>query len=177
MLRTNKIYLRLMELKDVTYKVEWINNNKVNRTLNFEFPISIVNTENWVRNTANKGNRKDFIVCDIETNLPIGYAGLLQIDFINKKSETYLGIGNTDYWGRGIGLEIKYLLCEYAFDYLNLEKVYSYHHNDNYSMIRINEKLGGKTDNVLRKDLHLPNNIIKDRIIMSILKDEFKRNL
>lgn len=177
MLKTDRIYLRLMELKDVQHKVDWINNDKVRRTLNFEYPVSVVNTENWVRNIANKGNRKDFIICDSSNDSPIGYAGLLNIDMLNKKAESYMGIGNTDYWGKGLGYEVKYLLTEYTFDYLNLHKIYSYHHDDNYSMIKINEKLGGKVEGVLRKDLHLPGGIVKDKIIMSILRDEFIRKI
>lgn len=175
MLKSRNLYLRLVEISDASYKVLWINNDQVMKTLNFDFPISIINTENWIRNVANKGNRKDFIVCDKNTNEPIGYAGLLNIDFKNWKSESYMGIGNVECWGKGYGYEIKYLLCEYAFDFLNLKKVYSYHHNDNFAMIKINEKLGGKLEGVLRKDLYLPNGVIKDKVIISILKDEFVR--
>lgn len=173
MLESKRIYLRLMELKDSELKVKWINDNKVNATLNFDYPLSIVNTENWVRNIANKGNRKDFIVCDKENHEPIGYGGLLNIDIINRNAESYLGIGNTNYWGKGLGLEIKQILSKYAFNHLNLDKVYSYHHDDNTSMIKINKKLGGKIDGVLRKDLYLPNGVVRDRVVMSILKDEF----
>jgi RimJ/RimL family protein N-acetyltransferase len=173
MIKGDRIYLRLMEISDIPYKVAWINDEEVRKTLNFEFPISVISTEQWLRNICQKANRKDFIVCDVKTNIPIGYVGLLNIDLKNKKAESYLGIGNKEYWGKGYGYEIKFELLKYAFISLNLNKIYSYHHEDNYSMIKINEKLGGKIEGLFREDIFLPNGIVKNKVVMSILKREF----
>ena len=172
MIKGDRIYLRLMEMADVPYKVSWINDDEVRESLNFTFPISIISTEQWLRNVCQKADRKDFIVCDLN-DTPFGYAGLLNIDLNNKKAQSYMGIGRKDYWRKGYGYEIKLTLLKYAFSSLNLNKVYSFHHEDNYAMININKKLGGHIEGILREDIVLPNNVIKNNVIMSVLRKDF----
>jgi len=88
------VYLRLMEEKDVPYKVEWINNPEFRHTLNFDYPLSEVSTRKWLNSVSGNSTRKDFIVCDKETDVPIGYGGLIGIDYKNSKAESYMGIGD-----------------------------------------------------------------------------------
>lgn len=173
MIKGEKIYLRLMELSDVSYKVKWINDNEIRQTLNFSYPISVVGTEQWLRNACNNESRRDFIVCDLSNELPVGYAGLLNIDHKNSKAESYLGIGEKSYWRKGIGYEVKKLLLQFGFYELNLNKIYSFHHDDNISMIKINEKLGGVIEGTLREDVLAANGIYKNKVIMSVLRREF----
>jgi hypothetical protein len=48
-----------MEMSDIPYKVAWINDEEVRKTLNFEFPISVVSTEQWLRNNLSKSRQKN----------------------------------------------------------------------------------------------------------------------
>lgn len=162
-----------MEIPDVKIKVKWLNNEHVRKTLGFtDFPVSELGTESWLIKSDKDSTRKDFMVCLQETHEPIGFCGIKNIDLINLKAESYLGIGNIDYWGKGFGLETKKTLLDYSFNHLNLNKVYSLHQFDNEAMIRINIKLGGQKDGLLREDVKV-NGVLVDTVLMSVLKKDY----
>lgn len=174
MIEGSNIYLRLMEIEDVPFKVKWVNDDDVRQTLNFDYPISKIATESWLRKVATDQYRKDFIACLKSDHTPVGYAGLLSIDIKHYKAESYMGIGATEHWGKGLGYDLKKTLLLYAFDCLHLNKIYSYHLVNNKPMININLKLGGQQEGVQREDV-MHNGSFKDRVLMSVLKSEFIR--
>lgn len=172
MLSNERIYLRLMEEDDVPFKVKWINDEEFRRTLNFDYPISIVGTRQWLISINKMPSRKDFIVVDKESDSPIGYAGLLNIDLRTLKAESYLGIGEKEYQGKGLGREIRMSLLNYAFYQLGLNKVYSYVWDQNNKMIELNKKCGFKIEGLLREDI-FSHGELRNRYIMGILKSDF----
>lgn len=172
MLDGNNIYIRLMEEKDIPYKVKWINNPKFRHTLNFNYPISEIGTKKWLNSVASDSSRRDFIVCLTDSDEPIGYGGFIGIDYKNSKAESYMGIGNLSYQGKGLATEIRELLLDYAFDELILNKVYAYVWKENKPMISLNEKVGFKIEGLLREDI-LSHGERRDRYIMGILRDEY----
>lgn len=165
------IYLRPMEMGDVQNKVNWINDPNVSDSGFLDYPVSVLSTENWLKKASMDSTRKDFIICFKSNDNPIGYAGLKNIDFRNSKAESYLGIGAKEYWGKGIGYDVKKALLLYSFNHLMLNKVYSYHLADNLPMIKINVKLGGKQDGLLRDEVII-NGTLKDMVLISVLKND-----
>lgn len=172
MIEGNLTYLRLMEIEDVKHKVDWINDKEIRSTLIFsDYPTSKVLTEQWLRKVAGDRSRKDLIICLKSDNTPIGFAGIKSIDYQNLKAESYLCIGVKEYWGKGLGLDVKRAILNYCFNELRLNKVYSYHLVDNKPMIRINLKLGGKQEGILREDIYADGKLV-DRVVVSILKQD-----
>ena len=174
MIYSTNIYLRSMELSDVKIKVKWLNDNQVRSTLGFfDYPVSELATEAWLKRVINDDKRKDFIICLKENNEPIGFCGVKNIDLKNLKAESFMGIGDTNSWGKGYGFETKKMLMDYAFTYLNLNKIYSFHEANNEASIRINNKLGAHKDGLLREEIRGANGLMKDLLIMSILKKDY----
>lgn len=174
MLSAENTYIRLMEESDVSHKVDWFNDKEVRRTLNVEFPISVLGTKKWLHNVTTNPTRKDFIICSKENDVPIGYCGLVNIDLKNSKAESYLGIGNKDYWGKGHGSESRRLILDYAFDELALNKVYSFVWAENETMQHINKKVGFVIEGSLRDDVYYQGKY-RDKVLMGVLRDEYKR--
>ena len=172
MILGEKVYLRLMEEKDVPYKVKWINNPEVRGTLNFDYPISEVGTRKWLNNVSGSPNRRDFFVCIKETHKPSGFGGLLNIDYKNSKAESYMGIGETGLQGQGYGYDIRKLILKYAFKELSLNKVFAYVWEENTPMFNLNKKVGFKVEGLLRDDI-FSHGELRNRYIMGILKEEF----
>ncbi len=172
MLLGDRIYLRLMEEKDIPYKVKWINDPDVRRTLNFDYPISEIGTKQWLNKVVLDGSRKDFIVYLIENDKPIGYAGFLNIDLRASKAEIYIGIGEKKYWGKGLAQEITAVQLEYGFSELGLNKLYIYSWVDNKKMIFIYEKFGFKGEGILRQDV-FSHGEFRDRVVMGLLREEY----
>ena len=172
MLVGERVYLRLMEERDIPYKVKWVNNPQVRATLNFDYPISEVGTRQWLNKVASDNSRRDFIACLIENDIPIGYGGLLKIDLRNSKAESYLGIGEVEYWGKGYANEIRKLILDYAFHELALNKVYSYVWDKNEKMINLNKRAGFSIEGHLRHDI-FSHGEFRDRVIMGILRKDY----
>lgn len=175
MLFGERLYLRLMEESDIPNKVKWINDPEVRRTLNFNYPVSEIATKQWLNKVALDSSRRDFIVCLKENDTPMGYAGLLSIDVKNSKAESYMGIGEKDYWGKGYAKEVRKVLLEYAFKELGLNKIYSYVWTENEKMINLNKSIGFKIEGNLEQDI-FSHGEYRNRIIMGILRDNYLQN-
>lgn len=171
MLKSNNIYIRLMEKRDIKNKVKWINDTEVRRTLFFQ-EISEIATEQWLAKVTLDNTRNDFIICEIEDDNPIGFASVVNIDLRNSKAETYLCLGEKEVWGKGYGKEVKKILLNYVFVELGLNRIYSFNWAENKRMIEINKKLGFKLEGILRKDT-FANGEFKDRVMFSMLKEDY----
>lgn len=176
MIEGKHVYLRLMEDRDVPYKVRWINNPDVRDTLNFDYPISEVGTRKWLHSVAGNSSRRDFFVCQKKDDKPIGFGGLINIDYKNSKAESYMAIGELSAQGKGYGYDIRKLILKYAFNELNLNKVYAYVWEQNEAMYNLNKKAGFKVEGLLREDI-LSHGEYRNRYIMGIFKDEFLQHL
>ncbi|MFD1064410.1 GNAT family N-acetyltransferase [Oceanobacillus locisalsi] len=174
MLHNRKTYIRLMEESDVQHKVDWFNDEDVRKTLNVDFPISAIGTKKWLHSVSANNTRCDFIICSKEDNMPIGYVGLVNIDYKNSKAESYLGVGNKKYWGKGHASEARRLILDYAFEHLALNKVYSYVWVENEKMKHINQKVGFQIEGTLRNDICY-NGVFRDKHIMGVLRKEYKK--
>lgn len=54
----------------------------------------------------------------------IGMFGLFSINPAHRIAEVGAGIGNPDYWGGGFGSDAMLLIVQYAFDWLDLRRLY-----------------------------------------------------
>lgn len=171
MIQSENIYLRLMEKSDVKYKVGWVNDPEVRRTLFFQ-EVSELGTEQWLMKVTSDNTRSDFVICEKDNDIPIGFASVVNIDLRNSSAETYICIGNKNYWGKGIGTEVKKVLLEYVFLELGLNRTYAYNWAANESMKKINKKLGFTLEGVLRQD-RFSNGEYKDRALFSMLREEY----
>lgn len=166
------LYLRPMEERDVTYKVKWLNDAEVRRTLNFDYPISEISTRQWLVRVATDTTRRDFVACLREDDSPIGYAGLMFIDRKASKAELYVGIGEKQHWGKGYGKEITGIQLAYGFIELGLNKLYTHTWSKNEIMIAINKKFGFEIEGTLRQDV-FSHGEFRDRVLMGLLRADY----
>ncbi len=102
---------------------------------------------------------------------PIGNAQLFKIDPWNRNAELGLWIGEKSAWGKGYGTEVIGILVQFAFNRLNLHKVYLTVDSDNLRAIRCYEKAGFHHDGILRDEV-FKNGQYVNRIYMSVLKTD-----
>jgi len=118
------------------------------------------------------GHNIIFLVLDKKTKKPIGYAGLYEINPTARKAEFRVLIGETDFWGKGLGTEITELLTFYGFDRLNLNRIYLGFTSDNKSARKAYEKSGYKYEGTLKQDIYR-NSQYYDSVRMAVLRDEY----
>ena len=122
---------------------------------------------------ANK-NRTDRYDAVIQYDgISVGIIGLLNIDVKNKKAEYYITMGEHNYKGKGIATVASKLLFIYAFEKLELNKIYLYTEVENEIAQHLFEKIGFKKEGKLIEDLIINGRKI-DRYVYGILKKDYK---
>ncbi len=104
------------------------------------------------------------------------YAGSTRFYDINLNYQS-LQLGFTwygkDFQGTGLNKHCKFLLLEFAFEKMGMERVEFRANNNNKRSIAAMQSIGCKIEGVLRNHVPLPDGNRRDSIVLSILKDEW----
>lgn len=107
----------------------------------------------------------------------IGDLGLDVVDWSGRDAFVGLGIGETEYWGRGYGTDVMNVLLRFAFTEINLRRVTLTVFEYNPRAIRSYEKAGFCHEGRERKALN-KNGRRWDILYMGILREEWlERNM
>jgi diamine N-acetyltransferase len=169
-----KTFLRALELSDVEKLVKWRNDLEITTPLGGNtFFISKFKEEDWLKKTIiNDEKNIKLAICLVENGEHIGNVNLTSINWINRSAEYSIMIGDKDHWGKGYGHEATFLILKYAFEELNLQRIYLTVRSDNIKAFKLYQKIGFQQEGILRKSLFKNNHYI-DMHIMSMLKNEF----
>ncbi|TYP76932.1 GNAT family N-acetyltransferase [Aquimarina intermedia] len=107
-----------------------------------------------------------------ESNILIGMSFLKDINLIHRTAELAIFIGDEKYTGKGLAKEATLQTVAFAFDNLNLHRVYLVVQEDNIRAIELYLKCGFIKEGVLRESV-FKNGKYLNKIIMSILKTEY----
>ncbi len=175
LLKGKKVYLKLMEEEDIPNRVKWINDPKIQDTLNYDIPTSVSKTKRWFNNMVMDPSRREFSIFTVDGDKHIGFCGLFHIEVPVMKAELHTVIGESDYWSGGYGTEVYKLLEDYGFTELGLNKIYGYQLLHNKGAHRVVEKLGWVREGLLRQHSY-SHGFIKDVYFVSILKEDWLKN-
>ena len=135
------------------------------------------NLENYIQLALKAKESKTefpFIILDKKTGK---YAGSTRFYDINIGFKT-LQLGYTwygkDFRGTGLNKHCKYLLLQFAFETLGMERVEFRADNNNQRSIAAMKSIGCKVEGVLRSHMPTANSEVRrDSIVLSILKNEW----
>jgi RimJ/RimL family protein N-acetyltransferase len=167
------IYLRPLERTDASLVQPWFNDPEVTRQLLLFRPISLQAEEAFLDALAK--NEADVIVMIVlrETDRPIGTVGLHTDNHPHRQARFGIAIGAKDEWGKGYGTEATALMVDYAFDTLNLHRVWLHVLEYNIAGRRAYEKAGFREEGVLRQS-HFTAGRYWDTTCMAILRHEWQ---
>ncbi|QIL50569.1 GNAT family N-acetyltransferase [Weissella coleopterorum] len=103
----------------------------------------------------------------------IGVVELMEIDSLHRNTEIQIII-NSNYQGHGYAQEAMKAGLDYAFNVLNMHKVYLYVDVDNSPAIHIYKKIGFIEEGRLRKHFFAEGHY-HDSLIMGIFKEEYSK--
>lgn len=103
----------------------------------------------------------------------IGLYGLFGIDYRNRVAEVGAGIGNPDYWSGGYGSDAMLLTVQYAFDWLDLRRVYLFTMGNNVRAQRLSEKCGFTEEARLRTVEYDQVGVYRDWVYYGLMRDEW----
>ncbi len=157
--------IRDLEQKDLQERVRWMNDVRVNSTLNIQLPVTLDSTLQWYERIKVNTQRRDFSFDNEDGNL-VAMGGFTDIDSNVHKAELYIFV-NPDIQGRGYGTLSVKMMCEYGFEAMKLQKIYLHTNSDNIAARKLYEKLGFKLEGYMPHEV-ISNGKIKDRCYYAI---------
>lgn len=165
-----RIKLRSLTENDSPKLFCWVNDPELIGFTNYFKPVSEIEHKKWFNTIFDKKDQILFGIEDEENKLLIGTCGLYQLDFISRKAELRIKIGEKKYWGTGAGTEAVKLLVKFGFENLNLNRIWLKVIKDNHRAIKSYEKVGFKSEGELVRDMFI-NNKYKNVILMGLLNE------
>ncbi len=164
--------IRPLELSDAPRLAELKRENpEVFEFANHIFPKNVSDEESWIKTSIS--NTTMFWGIESDGKL-IGITGLSGIFWVYRSAEFLIAIYDKNYQRKGIGLEVTYNILRYAFEYLNLHRVYAKVNENNVPMIKILEKLQFIQEAKLRQFYRLSGKYY-DAFQYSIILNEYWR--
>jgi RimJ/RimL family protein N-acetyltransferase len=149
------IYLRLMTREDTDLIVAWRNQYAVRRNFIYQEPFTRQGHESWISNMVETGKAVQMIICELDTDRPLGSVYIRDIDRQHHKAEYGIFIGEGQARGRGLGTAAAKLMLRYCFREAGLHRVYLRALADNAQAIRSYDKAGFVREGYLRDDVRI----------------------
>ncbi len=170
----NGIYLRLMTEADTDRIVKWRNDPRVRCRFIYQELFTPEGHLNWIHTMIDTGKAVQFIICEKETDRPIGSVYFRDISPQHHKAEYGIFIGEADAEGKGYGTETCRLACDYAFATYGWHRIFLRAIADNGRAIRSYEKAGFVREALLKDDVCL-NGEFKDVVLMGRINPADKK--
>ncbi len=170
-----KIRIRPITVDDTALIIKWRNNPSVMSNFIYQKELTEEEHIHWLNTKVFNGDTKQFIIEEIETEEKIGSVYIRDIDTNHRKGEFGIFIGEDTARGKGYGSMATHELLRYAFEVLNLNRVFLRVFADNPSAIACYKKAGFTEDGIAREDVWI-NNIPRDIVFMSILKSNWRED-
>ncbi len=169
------VILREYRQEDLSALRAWVNDTETTRYLAgaYRRPQTWEQTEEWLeRRLSGDAGGEGYVISDKETGKYLGQIDLMMIDPIARKAEMAIVLMKSAR-KKGYARESIRLLLNYAFNTMNLNRVWLKCAEANIPAVKCYEKSGFKTEGVLRNDLFIDGKY-QHAVIMGILREEFE---
>lgn len=167
------LHIRPIEKNDTQNILCWRNSPEVVKNFIYRKNLTEAEHENWLNTYVATGKVAQFIIEVGDEKLPVGSVYLRDIDYNNKKAEFGIFIGEEFARGKGYGAQATRLILKYAFETMDLNKVFLRVFADNKRAINCYLNAGFKEDGLFRDDVCIDGKFY-DVMFMSILNSEWK---
>jgi RimJ/RimL family protein N-acetyltransferase len=135
----------------------------------WSFPVSVASQREFA--VAPSGDTQRWLIEHDDVEEAVGMTGLWDIDMRNRRALTGVKI-LPEYQRQGIGVEVMRLVESFAFDEVNLRRLYTSILASNAGSLALFERtLGWKREGVLRSSVYRAGRY-QDEVILSLLKAE-----
>ena len=174
MIEGEHIIITGMTKEALPLTLEWVNDPEYKYYNGTVFPISEFEHYKFMENKIMSHHDKVFLIREKETNREIGFIGLKNTDLINSNAEIYGSIGKIrdekeNNYGKGYGSEAFRVFSDFAFNTLNLHKIYSKVYSYNIRSQKAFVKAGFCCEALL-KEHHFIQGRYQDIIVMSKMR-------
>ena len=177
MLKSSRLLLRSIQQSDInsTY-LGWLNDPEVNCYLETRFvPQSIESLQAYWNDHRDDANSPWFAMQIVDNGPHIGNIKLGPINWLHRRADISLFIGNRDFWGKGIATESILLISEWAFQELDLQKLTAGVYAGNIGSRRAFEKAGFECEATLKDEVFF-RGVRVDAWRMGLLRRNWKKH-
>lgn len=156
LLKGRNIRLTSVKESDLQIFEQWYNDLSFLRVYDTvaAFPRNEEELKYMIKKVTQSNDSFIFAVRDIENDKFIGVTGFENIQWNNGVAVIYIGIGDDEYRGKGIGKEALALTMNFGFQELNLHRIQLNVLSYNKPAINLYEKLGFKREGTYREFVH-----------------------
>lgn len=162
------IKLRRITTADTVNIIKWRNNPRVRNNFIYQEELTEEIHKQWLETMIATSKAVQFII--VNEDIDIGSVYFRDIDKVNEKAEYGIFIGEDSAIGKGYGTIACELACKYAFEKLNLHKIYLRVFARNLCAIRSYEKAGFIKEGLLKDDVKIQGEF-SDLILMCRLNN------
>ena len=167
------IRLVKFEKKHLEKTCEWINDSELRILLDqSQKNTTIEDCKNWFKRNEEEDTRALFAINDGEKHA--GNCGFIDIDKKKKMAKLWIYIGEKEKRGKGIGEKALVELINKGFYDLNLNRIYLYCLEENYSALKLYKKVGFVKEGFLREHT-FQDGEFKNCVFFGLLKKEWKK--
>ena len=167
-IKGEKIKLRFMTREDTDLIVKWRNNPRVRYNFIYQELFTPEGHLHWFDTMIDTGKAIQFIICEMDTERPIGSVYFRDISAQHHKAEYGIFIGEDDAVGKGIGSEVCRLACDYGFRVENWHKIILRAFAENQAALRSYEKAGFQREALLKDEVCI-DGVYRDIVLMGLL--------
>jgi len=171
-LESARIRLREVRPSDADDRYyQWMNDPEVTSFLESRFyPVSVESLQQYVTDRQKDRDSVFLAIVDKSQDLHIGNVKLGPVEWIHRRAEIGILVGEKDLWGKGYATETIQLVVDYAFHVLGLHKVTAGCYANNLGSQRAFEKAGFKVEGNRRSHL-LWNGQYVDLVLLGIINE------
>lgn len=175
MLKSERIWLRPLEDRDMPAYAAGINDAAVGIPAGYRSPLSADQARAWLERQQESVKRGDaflFAVCELGDDRFIGTAWLHEVSWMDGSAELAIYMDN-DHLGAGWGTEAVRTIVRFGFVSLGLMRIWLTVDAGNARAIRSYEKVGFQKEGVMRQSRRGLNGLA-DSLLMAVLRDEWE---
>jgi RimJ/RimL family protein N-acetyltransferase len=145
------VALRPIEEEDLPLLVRWRNDPGTWPVFYAPFLISLSGQKRWYESLLSDPTRVQFMIVRLEDNIPVGTVGLFHINYRDQDAEAGTLMVDPMLRGHAFAVEAVTMLIRYAFQVLNLRRLYIEILDHNRSAYRTALKIGFRLEATARK--------------------------
>ncbi len=175
MIQGKLVVLRSVEERDLPLLAKWRNAPENRRFFFSPYPVNPGGQKKWYEGLLADRSRLMLMV-DNRAGEPVGVIGLDHIDWRNQEAEFGQIMLDPAQRGSGCAEEAALLLIAFAFDELNLHRLFAVVYDYNRGVVAGLKAAGFQVEGVLRQAAFSQGKF-HDKVVLGLLREEWEREL
>ncbi|MEP3247162.1 MAG: GNAT family protein [Sneathiella sp.] len=174
-LQTENYILQSLDTRDVPEDmVQWFADPEIMRYMND--PMNL-DRQKLAKRFSRLDNKRVFglVIYARDIKKPIGLMRIF-VERSSAKAETSILIGNKDYWGRNVVLEVRERVIRFLFTAMKLNKITGSVRARNFPALFNYTKQGFKREGILKEQVRGREGDFEDVILFGLLQKEWLKN-